>query len=56
MKRLYTLKNKVTNQLVPNQYFERKEDAKPLRNKLNKELGSDQIVVTRGPDHRKGMS
>ncbi len=47
MNRLYALRN--ANRELESIFFEKKMDAKQVRNELNKE-GRD-LYVTRGPDH-----
>ncbi len=57
MKRLFAVKHFINNKkhqigkgVI---YFEKKKDAKVLRDTLNEGKGKDKYVVCRGPDHWK---
>lgn len=49
--RLFTLRNTRTNRHVADEFFASKPAAKARRDELN--VGSQQFVVTYGPDHWK---
>jgi hypothetical protein len=53
MKKLFTVKDNSTNKTV-DQYFDKKPDAKELRDSLNKECATEnRFTVTLGPDHKR---
>lgn len=54
MKKLFAVRDNSTNKLVPDEFFDKKKQAKELRDTLNKEHSSDvRFTVTLGPDHRR---
>lgn len=55
MKKLFTVKDNSTGRILPDTFFDKKKDAKTLRDELNKNRGptSTQFTVTLGPDHHR---
>ena len=55
MKKLFAVRNGSTKRLVPDKFFDKKKDAKIMRDELNESetKGSVQYTVTLGPDHRR---
>jgi hypothetical protein len=53
--RLFVLRNTVTNQVVPDLFFANKPDAKRERDSRGIP-GSNEFVVSPGPDHRRHES
>lgn len=54
MKKLFTIRDSSTGRLVPDKSFDKKKDAKTLRNKLNIEANATtRFHVTLGPDHHR---
>ena len=53
MKKLFTVRDNSTNKTV-DEFFDKKKDAKTLRDTLNTESSSDvRYTVTLGPDHHR---
>lgn len=53
MKKLFTVRDNSMNKTV-DEFFEKKTEAKKLRDKLNTEVSSDtRYTVTLGPDHHR---
>jgi len=54
MKKLFTVRDNSTGRLVPDEFFDKKKDAKTLRDKLNKDsVPPSRYNVTLGPDHNR---
>lgn len=55
MKKLFTVRDSSTGRTVRDKFFDKKKDAKTLRDELNKEFGptSTRYTVTLGPDHHR---
>lgn len=47
---LYTVRDTVTNKVLPT-HFHKKSEAKKHRDELNREAGHERFVATYGPDH-----
>jgi len=53
MKRLFTVRDNSTNKNI-DEFFDKKPNAKTVRDKLNSEASSDvRYTVTLGPDHNR---
>ena len=54
MKKLFTVRDNSTGRLVPDTFFDKKQDAKKVRNELNSDTGTPaRFNVTLGPDHNR---
>lgn len=54
--KLFALRNSVTKQRVPDEFFSNKPAARVRRDELNQGLKTPLYVVSVGPDHRRFKS